>query len=396
MLKKMNNLIIFSIAILSILSESSSPILSPSSSQDFLIALSSASVSFASSRSPETPPPPLLEYDFYRKSCPDAERIVGATMAQIYLRQRDVSAALLRLFFHDCFVHGCDASVLLDDSGGNASRPIEKQAIPNRTLRGFEQIYMIKEELERVCPGVVSCADIISLATRDGVVLAGGPFFPVYTGRKDSRQSFFREALTDIPRPDGDINDTLQKFSLKGFSVRDTVSLLGAHNIGRMSCNFIHSRLFNFNQTGQPDPTLAPDFLIEMRTKCGNDSTNRTFLFDTRKSSRRGMIESAKVKDREKAGKGMMFQQLLSSVQNGAGFDTHYYQSLLNGRGVLYADQQLMADERTARLVRAYASDDGKTFRTDFARAMVKMSSLQAFENSQGVVRLNCSLPLFS
>ncbi|CAB4277903.1 unnamed protein product [Prunus armeniaca] len=90
------------------------------------------------------------------------------------------------------------------------------------------------------------------------------------------------------------------------------------------------------------------------------------------------------------------FQQLSSSVSSGAGFDTHYYQSLLRGRGLLFADQQLMANERTARLVRAYASDDGSTFRMDFARAMMKMSNLNALTGSQGQVRLECTLPVSS
>ncbi|GAV80915.1 peroxidase domain-containing protein [Cephalotus follicularis] len=66
---------------------------------------------------------------------------------------------------------GCDASVFLDDSNGNKSHRIERDAIPNKTLKGFDKIDMIKEELEKVCPGMVSCADTIALATRDGIVL---------------------------------------------------------------------------------------------------------------------------------------------------------------------------------------------------------------------------------
>lgn len=66
---------------------------------------------------------------------------------------------------------GCDASVFLDDSNGNESHPIERQAIPSQTLKGFDKINLIKEELEEACPGMVSCADALALATRDGILL---------------------------------------------------------------------------------------------------------------------------------------------------------------------------------------------------------------------------------
>ena len=75
---------------------------------------------------------------------------------------------------------GCDASVLLDDSFGNRSHSIERQAIPNKTLKGFDVIEFIKEELERVCPGVVSCADILSLAARDGILLVRFYYYSDY------------------------------------------------------------------------------------------------------------------------------------------------------------------------------------------------------------------------
>ena len=62
-------------------------------------------------------------------------------------------------------LQGCDGSVLLSSPKKNA----EKDAIPNLSLRGYNVIDAVKSALEKKCPGVVSCADILTLATRDAV-----------------------------------------------------------------------------------------------------------------------------------------------------------------------------------------------------------------------------------
>lgn len=67
-------------------------------------------------------------------------------------------------------VQGCDASILLDDVPGTIVS--EKTAIPNaNSVRGYDVINNIKAAVESSCPGVVSCADIVALAARDGTVL---------------------------------------------------------------------------------------------------------------------------------------------------------------------------------------------------------------------------------
>ncbi|KAI4325241.1 hypothetical protein MLD38_030656 [Melastoma candidum] len=321
-----------------------------------------------------------LEYDFYRETCPAAEDIVRKTMTRIYSQHPDAPAALLRLAFHDCFIKGCDASIFLDDNHGNESRSIEKQALPNRTLKGFDKIDLIKSEIEDSCPGIVSCADILVLATREGVLLTGGPFYPLSTGRRDSTASYYSEAMAEIPKPDDDITRTLYLFGARGFTERETVSLLGGHSIGKIGCDFVRNRLYNFHGTGRPDPTLPSDFLEEIRQRCevnGNHSLGND-------GSPPMVMTSATGKT--------YFPKLADSISSGASFDGHYYKSLIKGRGLLYADQQLMGDDTTAGFVRAYASeDDGSSFRLDFARAMMKMSSLNVLTGLDGRIRRNCS-----
>lgn len=64
---------------------------------------------------------------------------------------------------------GCDGSVLLDDTSSFTG---EKNAAPNRnSARGFEVIDNIKSAVEKACPGVVSCADVLAIAARDSTVI---------------------------------------------------------------------------------------------------------------------------------------------------------------------------------------------------------------------------------
>ncbi|GJR70247.1 peroxidase 4-like protein [Tanacetum coccineum] len=96
-----------------------------------------------------------------------------------------MGASLLRLHFHDCFVNGCDGSVLLDDTPSFTG---EKTTGPNvNSARGFNVIDDVKSQVEEVCPGVVSCADVLAITALESVVALGGPRWEIKLGRRDSR-----------------------------------------------------------------------------------------------------------------------------------------------------------------------------------------------------------------
>uniref|UniRef100_M8CR22 Peroxidase 1 n=1 Tax=Aegilops tauschii TaxID=37682 RepID=M8CR22_AEGTA len=140
-----------------------------------------------------------LSPNFYSRSCPNLASIVRSGMTAALQTERRMGASILRLFFHDCFVNGCDGSILLDDTSTFTG---EKNAGPNaNSARGFEVIDAIKTRVEAACRATVSCADILALAARDGVNLLGGPTWSVPLGRKDSRTASQSAANANLPGP---------------------------------------------------------------------------------------------------------------------------------------------------------------------------------------------------
>ncbi|KAL2937436.1 Peroxidase 4 [Bienertia sinuspersici] len=106
---------------------------------------------------------------FYARTCPKLHSIVRATMAKAIANDPRMGASILRLHFHDCFVNGCDASVLLEDTPTFQG---EKNSYANQnSLRGFKLMDNIKRNVESICKNTVSCADILTLAAREAVVL---------------------------------------------------------------------------------------------------------------------------------------------------------------------------------------------------------------------------------
>ncbi|KAK6945105.1 hem peroxidase [Dillenia turbinata] len=297
-----------------------------------------------------------LRVGFYSSSCPKAESIVRSTVEANFNRDPTIAAGLLRLHFHDCFVQGCDGSILIN------GKDAERSALPNLGLRGFEVIDDTKTQLEAVCPGVVSCADILAVAARDAVDLSDGPSWGVPTGRRDGRVSSSSDALT-LPSPLDSIAVQRQKFAGKGLDDHDLVTLVGAHTIGQTDCRFFSYRLYNYTTTGNSDPTIDQTFLTQLQTMCpkNGDGTKRVAL----------------------------------DMNSQLKFDVSYFKNVRDGKGVLESDQRLWGDDATQKIVQNYAGTIrgifGLRFDNDFQEAMVKMSSIDVKIGTDGEVRKVCS-----
>jgi peroxidase len=220
-----------------------------------------------------------LSVDYYSKTCPKAEEIVQNEMKQILSIAPSLAGPLLRMHFHDCFVRGCDGSVLLDATPGNKA---EKDGRPNLTLRGFGSVESIKAKLEKACPNTVSCADVLALIARDSVLLSKGPTWPVWLGRKDGRISIANETK-QLPPPTANLTQLIQMFAVKGLDIKDLVVLSGAHTIGTAHCSGINDRLYNFtgkNNLNDVDPFLDTNYIAKLRSKCSPTDTTTLIEMD--------------------------------------------------------------------------------------------------------------------
>ncbi|XP_009801435.1 peroxidase 43 [Nicotiana tabacum] len=298
-----------------------------------------------------------LQVGFYGQTCPNVESIVSGTVREAAASNQNIAPVLLRLHFHDCFVQGCDGSILIENG-----EKAERHAFGHQGVGGFEVIEKAKAEVEAVCPGLVSCADIVALAARDAILLANGPSYDVETGRRDGMVSNLSLA-ENMPDVEDSIQQLKAKFLEKGLSEKDLVLLSAAHTIGTTACFFMTKRLYNFSPNGGSDPSINPNFLPELKATCPeNGNVNVRLAMD------RG---------------------------SGEAFDSQILQNIRSGFAVLQSDANLYRDETTKRVVDSYfgilSPFLGTSFEADFANAMVKMGRIGVLTGSQGTIRRVCA-----
>ena len=293
-----------------------------------------------------------LMMDFYKESCPQAEDIIREQVKLLYKRHKNTAFSWLRNIFHDCAVQSCDASLLLDSTRKTLS---EKETDRSFGMRNFRYLEDIKDAVERECPGVVSCSDILVLSGRDGIVALGGPFVPLKTGRRDGKKSRSEVVEQYLPDHNESISSVLDKFAAMGIDAAGVVALLGAHSVGRTHCVKLVHRLYP-----EVDPALNPDHVPHMLKKCYDPIPD---------------------------------PKAVQYVRNDRGtpmkLDNNYYRNILDNKGLLMVDHELAHDPRTRPYVKKMAKSQDYFFQ-HFGRAIALLSENNPLTGDQGEIRRHC------
>jgi peroxidase len=219
----------------------------------------------------------------------------------------------------------------------------ERRTGPNGSLqpRAEQLVEGIRAQVHAQCGGPsVSCADILVLATRDAVNLAGGPFYNLSLVRRDSLRPATSAQIGVLPSPFSNVDSLLRTFASRGLGdPADLVALSGGHTVGKASCALIRAN---------------DDFTRALARQC-----------------------SAK-------------KQSLDVITPDA-FDNRYFVALTRRQGVLASDQGLFDHPRTSPIVSTFANNQPAFF-TQFATSMIKMSNIVG-GGAAGEIRRNCFRP---
>ncbi|KAJ9689743.1 hypothetical protein PVL29_012435 [Vitis rotundifolia] len=320
----------------------------------FFALLSFSGICLRSASADNEEEDPGLVMNFYKDICPQAEDVIREQVRLLYKRHKNTAFSWLRNIFHDCAVQSCDASLLLDSTRRSLS---EKETDRSFGLRNFRYLDTIKEAVERECPGVVSCADILVLSARDGIVSLGGPYIPLKTGRRDGRKSRAEILEEYLPDHNESMSVVLDRFAAIGIDTPGLVALLGAHSVGRTHCVKLVHRLYP-----EVDPVLNTDHVEHMLHKCPD------------------AIPDPKAVQYVRNDRGTPMK-----------LDNNYYRNILDNKGLLIVDHQLATDKRTKPYVKKMAKSQDYFFK-EFARAITILSENNPLTGTKGEIRKQCSV----
>ncbi|KAL5984606.1 hypothetical protein ACLOJK_041226 [Asimina triloba] len=367
-----------------------------------------------------------LSSTFYDTSCPNALATIQSAVQSAVSREARMAASLIRLHFHDCFVQGCDASVLLVDTASFAG---EQGALQNSgSLRGFNVVDDIKTKVENVCPGIVSCADILAVAARDASVAAKGPTWTVKLGRRDSTTASKSAAESNLPRASADLNTLISLFNGKGLNAKEMVALSGKDEVAvclhggfmplfklpaEVQTWFLDSRNptkyslhilpgGEVDRLGLSNYTAKPTLINQNYHSTCNLCLMNMILY-THGMDMKCIVFRSRIYNETNIDAGFATTRRSGCPSAGGDtnlapldlvtpeiFDNNYYKNLLEKKGLLTTDQVLFNGGSTDAFVTEYNSSS-TAFSSDFAAAMVKMGDISPLTGTNGQIRTKCS-----
>ncbi|KAL2927832.1 Peroxidase 5 [Bienertia sinuspersici] len=303
-----------------------------------------------------------LRVGFYQSSCPNVENIVADTIRKQSQENDGIIPGIIRLHFHDCFISGCDASILLTPQRYNSHNAEMSHPANGKSLRGMQALEVAKAEIEKQCPGVVSCADILAYAARDAVVLSGSPKYSVPAGRRDS---YCIDGSLAGALPKG--NDTLESlqtmFAVRGLTLADLVVLEGSHSIGQTRC---------FNTIADPGSMEGQTGVVNLMDKQFQQMVKQKFCPESQK---------------------MVFWNITAPLNpekpDNSAWGNSFYNNIMKGKSLLPSDIALAANADTKDMVMKFAADNAH-WQKMFGDAMVKLGKVNVLTGDQGEIRRHC------
>lgn len=134
-------------------------------------------------------------------------------------------------------------------------------------------------------------------------------------------------------------------------------NVTGGHTLGLSHCNFFSRRLYNFTGKGDADPALDPTYADFLRTKCTTLTDNTTTV--------------------------------PMDPETPVVFDTSYYKTLKQNKGLFQSDAALLTEKGSANIVDELVQPD--KFLTEFAQSMKRMGALGVLTGTAGEIRNKCS-----
>ncbi|KAH9608740.1 hypothetical protein KSS87_019404 [Heliosperma pusillum] len=175
-----------------------------------------------------------LTENYYANTCPSVEKIVRQAVLRKINQTFVTIPATLRLYFHDCAVSGCDASIMIQSRGNNKA---EKDHPDNLSLAGdgFDTVIKAKAAVDAI-PG---CRNKVSSSVNG-----------------------------KLPQASDGLNHLNSLFASLGLTQTDMIALSGAHTVGFSHCDKFANRIYGFSANNTIDPTLNKQYATQLQGMC--------------------------------------------------------------------------------------------------------------------------------